>query len=529
MRRRPRAHLFGPISQVCPKPAQTHARAHTLSLGARARNAMLAQHFVRTLGGSIICPESFRHTKMDVHPQHWTHETLQPGLGQQLHPGGHLNQQQHPQTVVHHFQQPGASYAPASTYFAANSTGPTFQHYHEQSQQQQASYTQEGTRPRSTTTSTTTTTTTTDHNTYYNHRPAASCPPVHYSLPGVYSIDYAQQQHDNNNQHHLQDHHHQQVASNHYPQQLFALDEHQQQPQHHQYYSRGAPEVVKQQVVDAESKRLSAGKTCARLGSGSAPRQQQQQQQQSCGTASQRIDAGAKQAAAISKVAKSARQAATKPISRSKSGAASKSVATTTTIDGSTVTITRRKNATRETTATLKDWLDEHGQNPYPTKGEKIMLSIITKMSLTQVSTWFANARRRMKKENKVEWASGAAGQPHCLQSQSQQARPPGAGQTNSDGGGGGSRLNSAQVSSSSSLGIRYLIERHQKQQARERLEQVAAGANSSASSAPAAAEAAGQQQQQQHSAGQQCYTLLDGKKWQKANSSAVERHQNGF
>lgn len=67
--------------------------------------------------------------------------------------------------------------------------------------------------------------------------------------------------------------------------------------------------------------------------------------------------------------------------------------------------IARRKNATRETTATLKDWLDEHGQNPYPTKGEKIMLSIITKMSLTQVSTWFANARRRMKKEKKVFWA----------------------------------------------------------------------------------------------------------------------------
>lgn len=27
------------------------------------------------------------------------------------------------------------------------------------------------------------------------------------------------------------------------------------------------------------------------------------------------------------------------------------------------------------------------------------MLAIITKMTLTQVSTWFANARRRLKKE----------------------------------------------------------------------------------------------------------------------------------
>ncbi|XP_050333706.1 homeobox protein araucan-like isoform X1 [Bactrocera neohumeralis] len=64
----------------------------------------------------------------------------------------------------------------------------------------------------------------------------------------------------------------------------------------------------------------------------------------------------------------------------------------------------RRKNATRESTATLKAWLSEHKKNPYPTKGEKIMLAIITKMTLTQVSTWFANARRRLKKDNKMTW-----------------------------------------------------------------------------------------------------------------------------
>ncbi|XP_060073789.1 iroquois-class homeodomain protein IRX-6-like [Ylistrum balloti] len=64
----------------------------------------------------------------------------------------------------------------------------------------------------------------------------------------------------------------------------------------------------------------------------------------------------------------------------------------------------RRKNATRETTSALKAWLYEHRKNPYPTKGEKIMLAIITKMTLTQVSTWFANARRRLKKESKVGW-----------------------------------------------------------------------------------------------------------------------------
>lgn len=65
----------------------------------------------------------------------------------------------------------------------------------------------------------------------------------------------------------------------------------------------------------------------------------------------------------------------------------------------------RRKNATRETTAPLKAWLTDHRKNPYPTKGEKVMLAVMTKMTLTQVSTWFANARRRLKKENKMTWS----------------------------------------------------------------------------------------------------------------------------
>ena len=66
----------------------------------------------------------------------------------------------------------------------------------------------------------------------------------------------------------------------------------------------------------------------------------------------------------------------------------------------------RRKNATRESTNTLKAWLYEHRKNPYPTKGEKIMLAILTKMTLTQVSTWFANARRRLKKDCRTSWDS---------------------------------------------------------------------------------------------------------------------------
>ena len=46
----------------------------------------------------------------------------------------------------------------------------------------------------------------------------------------------------------------------------------------------------------------------------------------------------------------------------------------------------RRKNATRESTQALKQWLNEHRKNPYPTKAEKVMLALVSRMTLTQVS-----------------------------------------------------------------------------------------------------------------------------------------------
>ena len=49
----------------------------------------------------------------------------------------------------------------------------------------------------------------------------------------------------------------------------------------------------------------------------------------------------------------------------------------------------RRKNATRETTAPLKEWLNSHRTNPYPNKQEKIFLAVLTKMTLTQVGATF--------------------------------------------------------------------------------------------------------------------------------------------
>ncbi|XP_064247814.1 putative iroquois-class homeodomain protein irx-1 [Passer domesticus] len=65
--------------------------------------------------------------------------------------------------------------------------------------------------------------------------------------------------------------------------------------------------------------------------------------------------------------------------------------------------------AARESTGALKAWLARHPRNPYPSKGEKVMLAVVSRMSLTQVSTWFANARRRLKKEKKASWATHSA------------------------------------------------------------------------------------------------------------------------
>lgn len=66
-----------------------------------------------------------------------------------------------------------------------------------------------------------------------------------------------------------------------------------------------------------------------------------------------------------------------------------------------------RKNATRESTGTLKAWLLAHIKNPYPTRSEKVMLAVVTNLTLTQVSTWFANARRRLKKDSRGQWLPG--------------------------------------------------------------------------------------------------------------------------
>lgn len=49
----------------------------------------------------------------------------------------------------------------------------------------------------------------------------------------------------------------------------------------------------------------------------------------------------------------------------------------------------RRKNATREATKPLKQWLAAHRKSPYPNKGDKMMLTIMTGMTLTQVHYFY--------------------------------------------------------------------------------------------------------------------------------------------
>ncbi|XP_052233453.1 iroquois-class homeodomain protein irx-2-like [Dreissena polymorpha] len=57
-----------------------------------------------------------------------------------------------------------------------------------------------------------------------------------------------------------------------------------------------------------------------------------------------------------------------------------------------------RKLPVKDNVGALKLWLTVHSANPYPNKPEKIMLAILCDMTLTQVATWFANARRRLRK-----------------------------------------------------------------------------------------------------------------------------------
>jgi len=59
----------------------------------------------------------------------------------------------------------------------------------------------------------------------------------------------------------------------------------------------------------------------------------------------------------------------------------------------------KRQNFSREITNVLSQWLFTHCDHPYPSEHEKSVLCSLTGLSLSQVSGWFINARRRKLKK----------------------------------------------------------------------------------------------------------------------------------
>lgn len=57
----------------------------------------------------------------------------------------------------------------------------------------------------------------------------------------------------------------------------------------------------------------------------------------------------------------------------------------------------------------LKQWLYNHRDQPYPSRADKLQLASLSKMTVVQVSNWFANARRRLKKTGQPAPASPSA------------------------------------------------------------------------------------------------------------------------
>lgn len=81
--------------------------------------------------------------------------------------------------------------------------------------------------------------------------------------------------------------------------------------------------------------------------------------------------------------------------------------------------IRQKRQTLQDMTRPLKQWLYHHRDNPYPSKSEKQMLASQSQMTLTQVSNWFANARRRLKntvKGSEMTWARRIKLYNNCLE-----------------------------------------------------------------------------------------------------------------
>lgn len=57
-----------------------------------------------------------------------------------------------------------------------------------------------------------------------------------------------------------------------------------------------------------------------------------------------------------------------------------------------------RSNLPKSAVATLKNWLQEHQSNPYPSENDKLELAVRCGLQIKQINYWFMNARKRILK-----------------------------------------------------------------------------------------------------------------------------------
>lgn len=69
--------------------------------------------------------------------------------------------------------------------------------------------------------------------------------------------------------------------------------------------------------------------------------------------------------------------------------------------------ILRIYNGQRDRTRPLRDWLLAHRHHPYPTRKDKVALAVLANMRLEQVTMWFANTRRQIRKSGMKVWSGG--------------------------------------------------------------------------------------------------------------------------
>ncbi len=67
-------------------------------------------------------------------------------------------------------------------------------------------------------------------------------------------------------------------------------------------------------------------------------------------------------------------------------------------VGAGTPTRRSRSNLQKPAVAILKDWLQEHQNNPYPSEEDKLDLAARCEVETKQISNWFMNARKRILK-----------------------------------------------------------------------------------------------------------------------------------